>query len=99
MKRKIQDSTTYSCVHVQERAKERYGLTLSAQDYTNLNKLVLAQFVSEALPLSSDNDTEIYEVPYKNKDIIAVFHKSDRCVTTLLPPGTVIVSRRNRRMK
>ena len=96
---KSEPKTSYSCDHVLERAKERYDVILTPEDYTKLNELVQAKFSGYSLPLSSDKDTEIYTVSFKNENFIAVFHKTDHCVTTLLPPGTNVVSRRNRSMK
>ncbi len=98
-KKNQKNPSSYSFLHVQERAKERYNLTITHDDYSRLNKLVEEKFTSDSPPLFSDRDTEIYMVPYQDKDLIVVFHKTEMCVTTLLPPGTVIISRRNRGRK
>ncbi len=87
---------SYSCSHVIERAQERYGLNLTPADYVTLNQLVRT---SKPSPLSSDKDTEIYSVQYKDRQLLTVFHKVEQCVTTLLPPETVVKSRRDRCMK
>ena len=98
MKEKTKRSTSsdYSFNHVAERSLERYSAVFTEADYVALNKTIKQRISDGEPPAAEDNDSDIYLVEWKDKVLVCVWDKKRACVTTLLPKGTVPVSRRSR---
>ena len=71
-------------LHCRDRAKERYGLTITWDDWTDLNERIYfeddVKFVYQPNPLNS-----IYQLRYRNQTIVVLFCETVRIVTTILP--------------
>ncbi|KAF5335313.1 hypothetical protein D9611_011772 [Ephemerocybe angulata] len=82
---------SYSREHVIERARERYGLTLTETDYTTLNSRIAAE---DAERLGEEGGDSFWGVPWEGEMLICVWSNALKRVTTLLPPGTTIRQKR-----
>lgn len=77
----------YSRDHVIERAKQRYNIDISHQEYDKLCLLAKQNLSKCKQKEKNGDDTQyILHLEFKNVTLIVVFSENRQLVTTLLPP-------------
>lgn len=99
----------YSGQHIIERAQERYDIRLTGADYDALNLAIERAATGDqaaATLLGKEKTDEFWSVPWPlesdgengdKNDLVCVWSTESKRITTLLPKGTVIKSRRDRK--
>jgi len=98
MKRKRQNFYKYSFKHVQERALEIYGLSLTRENYDQLINMVRWELVRRCFSdsfkkfrkVDQKGSQYMFIVPFMDIDTLVVFNANRALVTTLLPPADFI---------
>lgn len=70
-------------LHTRDRARERYGVNLSADDYHTMNDLIVQGKARRVA--SPDDDKEAYVVSLCGTTFLAVFNPLTARVETVLP--------------
>jgi hypothetical protein len=74
----------YSEQHVLKRLQERYGLTMSGDDYWNLNDAAVRQIV-EGNVLAREGTQRTVIVVHQGQRVVTVYDVNKALVTTVLP--------------
>lgn len=78
----------YSYDHSKQRAKERYGITLTRKDYDHLcDRIRRKNQVREVSTEKNGEDVQtLFEIGYKGQILLAVYSGARDRITTFLPP-------------
>jgi len=79
---KTKKDKQYSLIHVSERLKERFGLSITLQEFDRLNA-ALKEDKSNMI-LVEGQDQEIHKLRFKGKLVTFAYSISRECVTTAL---------------
>jgi hypothetical protein len=95
---KLQKDQTYSIEHCIQRYKERYNKDLTVDEYNKLNKQVQNWFQTPNInfkliakdPITKNNYSYILEHSLNGELLYLVFETERNCITTFLPPKSVL---------
>lgn len=100
MKRKSQNPREYSFGHTRDRLAERYNLHIDEADYEDLLAEIQERVVAAAMKRPSglanvENQQMTFILPFKGREIAAVWDCNRALVTTVLPEKVVASYLRN----
>jgi hypothetical protein len=94
MKRKNVDQSEYSMKHTQQRMHERYGVSLSKDDYASLckatrNAIVTMCMGDKSKLLNVEGPQLTLEVEYQSQPVAVVWDTESARVKTVLPESVL----------
>lgn len=81
---KTKKNRAYSFEHTKQRLQERYGLSLTQDDYDHLCKV--AKMANGLLEALGEKKQKIVTLGFKNREVICVYGLGCDYITTVLPP-------------
>jgi hypothetical protein len=85
----------YHVTHALDRMKERYNVSVTAQDWERLNWAIFRETSDAKFLFVKSPDTTLYEIEYRpfhqgrTRKLNVMFSETAYCITTAVPPADV----------
>jgi len=91
----------YNSAHAIDRIKERYGVSITAQDWERLNWMIFRERDGARFLFVKNADTTVYEVTFtphiaggggRKRTINVMFSETGYCITTAIPTSDIRIA-------